>query len=164
MSQTTYTLKAIPNGVAGTKETLRQMARLVRAYKKHPLIFRLSRQITKDIPQKDWVGEAKAIHAFVRDRIRYVKDIDGVETLQTPPKTVEIGCGDCDDKSTLAGALLQSIGHPVRFVVVGQAPGKFAHVYLETKIKNRWFPVETTEPWEFGEVKKKLPYRGVYYV
>lgn len=161
---TTYTMTKIPSGEAGTIETLKYMARLVRAYKTHPLIFQLSRHLTKSLKQKDFAGEAKVIHAFVRDKIRYVKDVNGVETLQTPVKTLEIGTGDCDDKSTLTATLLESLGHPTRFVVVGHSPGKFCHVYLETKIGSRWFAIETTEPWQMGEVRKKLPYKKVWHI
>lgn len=92
------------------------------------------------------------IHRFVRDRIRYVKDIKGVETLQSPEKTLEIGQGDCDDKSVLVGALLESIGHPVRFKAIGFIPGVFSHVLPETKIGSKWIAVETTEPWPLGRL------------
>jgi transglutaminase-like putative cysteine protease len=154
----------IPNGTAGTKETLKQMARFVRAGKTHPHIFTLARRLIANVPQKDWAGEARAIHKFVRDKIRYVKDVAGVETVQTPEKTLEFRSGDCDDKSILVASLLQSIGHPVRFVVVGPEPNKFTHVYVETKIGRRWVAVECTEPWELGEVRKKPVSRGVFFV
>lgn len=150
--------------MAGTRETLKQMRELVRKYKTHPLVFLLARKLIEGLPQKAFTEEAKAIHKFVRDEIRYVKDVHGVETLQSPDKTLQLRAGDCDDKSTLTASLLQSIGHPVRFVVVGNEPGRFSHVFVETKIRNKWYPVETTEPWKFGEVKRKAKYRGVYFV
>ncbi len=46
--------------------------------------------------------------------------------------------------------LLESIGHPTRFVAVGFRPHNYSHVYLETKIGNTWLGLETTEPVEVG--------------
>jgi len=125
------------------------MSGLVKEYKKALPIRTLALQLVKRNGQKDWLGEVRKIQEFVRDRIRYVKDIRGVETLQTPVKTLEFGQGDCDDKSTLVAALLESIGHPTRFVAVGFS-GQFAHVLVETKIGNKWIAVETTEPVGLG--------------
>jgi transglutaminase-like putative cysteine protease len=96
------------------------------------------------------MGEIKRIHAYVRDNIRYLRDIHGVETLQSPPETLRRGYGDCDDKATLAATLLAAIGHPSRFVAIGRAPGKFSHVYVETRIGPRWISLETTEPVDVG--------------
>ena len=85
--RTTYTLMSIPNGVNGTKTTLRIMREIVRKYKKDPAIYELSRKLVNHLGQKDWRGEGRALHNFVRDKIRYVKDIRGVETIQTPVET-----------------------------------------------------------------------------
>lgn len=134
------------------------MRALVKKYKTSPTIYNLSRRIVYGLPQKDYLGEAKRVHQFVRDQIRYVKDIYGVETLQTPEKTLHIKQGDCDDKSTLAAALLESLGHPTRFLVVGPKPDHFVHVFPQVYIYKRWHTVECTEPWKFGEVRKKFPY------
>lgn len=146
----TYTLHNIPNGPSGTAATLDLMNRLVKKYKQAPDIRELALHLTKHLPQKDGVGEVKAIHRFVQNRIRYIKDIDGIETLQTPLQTLRIGQGDCDDKATLVGALLGSIGHPSRFRAIGFMRNSFCHVYPETKLGGQWVSVETTEPVDIG--------------
>jgi transglutaminase-like putative cysteine protease len=128
------------------------MSQLVRSSKKNPEIRQLALSLVRRNGQKDWVGEVRDLHAFVRDRIRYVKDIRGVETLHTPEKLLEYGQGDCDDKSTLLATLLETLGHPTRFVAVGFRPGRFDHVYVETKIGPRWIGLESTEPWPPGKV------------
>ena len=110
----------------------------------------LALSLISDLNQKDYIAEAKRIHAFVRDKIRYVRDVDGVETLHTPDKVIEYGQGDCDDKSILAASLLGAIGHKTRFVAMGFKDKPFSHVYLETKIGNKWVGFETTEPVNFG--------------
>ena len=71
--------------------------------------------------------------------------------MQTPDKTLSDGSGDCDDKCVLLAALLQSIGHPVRFVAVGfRRGGPLSHVFVETPIGAYWICCETTEPWPLG--------------
>jgi transglutaminase-like putative cysteine protease len=104
------------------------------------------------------------IHQFVRDKIRYTKDVVGVETIQSPDMTLKLRTGDCDDKSILIASLLLSIGHPCRFVVVGPEKNVYSHVYVETKIGNKWLPVETTEPWNMGEIRKPSISRLEYHI
>jgi transglutaminase-like putative cysteine protease len=146
----TVTLAAIDSGRPGVVETLHHMRRIAREARRDFFVRRKAEQIIAHIPGKDWAGEARAIHAFVRDEITYRLDPNETEMIRTPAKVLEAGVGDCDDKATLAAALLESIGHPARFVAVGFVPGELTHVYVETKIGERWFAVETTEPVEFG--------------
>lgn len=102
------------------------------------------------LPPKDWQAEMQAIFAFVRDRIRYVRDVAGVETVATPVKTLELGQGDCDDKTTLLAALLGTIGCETRFVALGFAPGHYSHVILEAQCNGEWVPLDPTEPVGIG--------------
>lgn len=126
------------------------MRTITRQAKKRLPVVELSRSLVNHLLPKDWAGEVEALHRFVRDRIRYVKDVRGVETVATPEYTVATGSGDCDDKSVLLAALLEAIGHPTKFVAIGFIPNSFAHVFVETKIGPRWIALETTEPVEVG--------------
>ena len=153
----------IPPGSYGTRVTLALMSKLTRGSKKILSIRLLSLKLVNGKSQKDYWSEVKSIHKFVRDDIRYVRDVRGVETLHTPEKTLEFGQGDCDDKSTLLASLLESIGHRTRFVAVGFVPGKFSHVYVETKVGNRWIALETTEPWEAGRFPPGIVIRMVQH-
>jgi len=150
----------IPDGKAGIKQTLYIMRDVTRQAKHDFRIRQLAGDLTRHLGSKNWMAEVKVLHAFVRDRIRYVRDIRNVETIQTPDKTLEFGYGDCDDKSTLLASLLEVIGHPVRFAAVGFKPGDFSHVYVETLIGNKWYPLETTEPvadgWQPPNIKSKM--------
>lgn len=123
---------------------------MVNDSKKLLSIRQLALQLTGDLPQKDWRGEIERLHRFVRDKIRYVKDIRGVETVQMPVRTLEFGQGDCDDKSTLLASLLESLGHKTRFVAIAFAPDKFSHVFVEAKLGRGWIALETTEPKPAG--------------
>lgn len=107
--------------------------------------------LTQGLRQKDRIGEIRALFDYVQNNIRYVRDIREVETLQFPEQTMSQESGDCDDKSTLLASLLESIGHPTRFVAVGFKPGHYSHVFVDTRIgQNGWLTLDTTEPHPMG--------------
>ena len=154
-------MQTIPAGTAGTRATLSIMRRLVREGKINPLVRQTAVDVTTGLLQKDRLAEIKALHRFVRDRIRYVRDIHGVETLHTAEKVLQNKAGDCDDKTILLASLLESLGYTTRLVAVGfsdpvknlfgQLQAKnYSHVYPEVFYKGKWIPLETTEPVEIG--------------
>lgn len=150
LTPTTAQLSLIPSGKAGILDTLKAMSRFVKDGKKTMPVREAALSITQPCQQKDYACEVRAIHAFVRDSIRYVQDIQDVETVASPEKTLEYRAGDCDDKVVLLCALLAAVGHPTRFVAVSFEPGVYSHVYAETLIGDRWIPLETTEAVEAG--------------
>jgi len=154
---------SLPPGTAGTRATLNYMRGMVRRYKKAVPIRQLAFAIIDNVRgHKNFGAQVRAIHAWVQSNIQYVKDIRGVETLATPVKTLEFGKGDCDDQSVLVASLLESIGHPTRFVAIKLQPfGPFVHVFTETKVGPRWYAVETTEPWPAGKGPPKFAGRMV---
>lgn len=144
-------LGSLPSDAPGTHATLKLMAGLVKRYKRDPLMRDTAISLIAGLRPRDWTGETRALYEYVRDRIRYTRDISGVETLQTPPVTMELEAGDCDDKSTLLATLLECIGHPTRFVATGyRAPQAFSHVYVETLLGTRWIPLDPTTDKPFG--------------
>ena len=146
-----FTKQTIPGGPAGVKATLRLMSANAKRGKVHQAVYMKARTLTRALSQKDKRSEIAALHAFVRDHIRYVADPIGVEFLQTADKTLAIGSGDCDDKSTLLGALLESIGYATRFCAIGYKKGSFSHVYPQVSIgDDKWLTLETTENWPVG--------------
>lgn len=126
------------------------MRRLAREARTDPEIRQLAIQLTSHVANEDFRGEANALFEYVRDRIRYVQDVNEVETISSPRITLELGAGDCDDKVTLLAALLESIGHPARFAAVAFSPDAFEHVILETRIGPHWVPLETTKEVPMG--------------
>lgn len=145
-------LATIPNGDAGTRETLKIMSEYARASVRNPaqIVRRQAIALLGSLPPRQWVLEMKTLHAFVRDQIRYMKDPHNLELVQTPEVTLELGVGDCDDKATLLAALLSASGHPAQFVAVSFDSGPFSHVLVETQIGNRWIPLETIIPKDAG--------------
>lgn len=144
------TLQNIPRGKAGIIHTLELMRRLVREGKKKLPIRQTALFIVQDLPQKDFFGEINELFLFIRDSIRYVKDVNGVETIQYPEITLQIKQGDCDDKSVLLAALLESIGHKTRFKAVGFSPDKFSHVYVEAFLNGKWIALDPTMNNQLG--------------
>lgn len=126
------------------------MRGVVRAGKKSQIVREKALRLVGSLPQKSWGAEIRALFFFVRDQIRFVRDMNGIEVLHTPDAVMELGQGDCDDKSILLASLLEAIGHPTRFVAVGFTPGEYEHVFVETKLADRWIPLDPTEPVEPG--------------
>lgn len=128
------------------RATLAHMARIVRDWRHRPEVTETARSIIAGIAEKDHAAEMVALFEYVRDRIRYTMDSNAVERLQTPDYTLRVRQGDCDDKSILLAALLESIGIPTRFVAVGFAPDLFEHVYVEAAPGfSEWIALDATE-------------------
>jgi transglutaminase-like putative cysteine protease len=139
-------LLGIPDGIEGVRVTLAHMARLVREWRHRPELTEIARRIVGDLPEKDHVAEMVALFEFARDEIRYIRDTNGVERIQTPEYTLRERQGDCDDKAILLAALLESIGIPARFVAVGFSPDFFEHVYIEAMPDFvEWIALDATE-------------------
>lgn len=147
-------LAGLPAGRAGTIATLKHMREFVRAALRAPdqRIRQTALMILRDarVPARKWNAELAALLQFVQDRVRYVRDPVGLELVQAPERTLDIGQGDCDDKSTLLAALLMATGHPARFTVVGFRGKPYSHVFVEAKSGLRWVPMETILPKPLG--------------
>lgn len=127
------------------------MQRIVKRSKTDIKVRNLALSIVRHLPPKDFAGQARACFYWVRDNIRYVGDVSGVETIHTPEELLKTMQGDCDDKSIMVCALLESIGHKTRFLAIGRHAGQYSHVLAETRIGNSWFAMETTENYAFGQ-------------
>lgn len=75
--------------------------------------------------------------------------------IQYPDRTLEIGSGDCDDKTVLLATLLESIGIPTALQAVGFSPNRFTHVFVLANLQGKWIGLETTEPWKMGSYVAK---------
>lgn len=129
------------------------MAELIRQGRTALPVRETMKTLIRHLPQKDYMGEIAAAHAFVRDRVRYTRDIRSVETLHTAERLLADRQGDCDDKSILVAALLESIGHRTRLVAIGPRKGVFSHVFpqvVHPKEPGVWINLECTEPWPVG--------------
>lgn len=156
---TTSKTVTVPDGEAGTKRALSVMARYASDAKADWRIRCIALDLVKDLPAKDYLAEITLIHRYVRDNIRYVRDIRDVETIATPLETLRTGQGDCDDKATLLAALLESIGVECRFCAVGKSPGYWSHVLTQALYRGKWLSLEATEPVSPGWHPHDYPYQ-----
>ena len=150
---------SIPDGVAGTRETLKLMADIVRSYKKDSTIRQMAGDLVQYCPSQSFMQEVKAIFQWVKNNVRYLQDVNEIETLQTPDVTLNIRRGDCDDHSVLLASLLESIGHPCRFIALGYSqPGQFEHVYTQTLVGTDWVGLDSTVSASFAGWCPEPPY------
>lgn len=140
-------LLSLPEGEAGVARTLQMMVGLVRQYKTDLNVNELAGDLVQGCAPKDRRAELDSLQRFVRDSIRYVNDVDGVEMLQTPVQTLRRQRGDCDDKAVLLCALCASIGFPTRFCAVEvRGQGYFTHVMAQARLGRGFINMETIVP------------------
>ena len=95
---------------------------------------------------------ARAVYAAVVRRVNYARDPFRTELVQSPRETVNRGIGDCEDMVVLGGAVLASLGVPVRVVVVGYGPAGYDHTYLEYDAGRGWRAWDATLASSVGAV------------
>ncbi len=137
----------LSDGFRGTDQTVDIMRKITTGSygMRSPRIRALAINILRGagVPEKAYAQEANAIFCWVRDNIRYTKDVVGQETL-CPPEEIAFNtrAGDCDDKAMLCAALLGSIGTQTRFKVMGVNPTQYSHVYLVALVNGTWIPMD----------------------
>lgn len=141
------TLAGQPPGSLASFDTIRRMRALVRQYASHPAILNQAANIVWFSPVRDERHEARELFQFVKNNVRYTKDVVGLETLATPLLVLQRRVGDCDDMATLLATLLESVGHPTRFVM-GAYHGSphYEHVYLQTFVNGEWIDADPSMP------------------
>jgi hypothetical protein len=145
----------IPTGLAGTRRTVVHVGRLIRDgagdfYVRQKAIDIL---LARGVPPKDYLGEIAALFQWVQRHVRYTKDPFRIEVLHSARRMLELRAGDCDDMTIVLGALIKSVGHPVRIVLTGPDPRRpdlFSHIYLEARHLDQWIPLDATMPYPMG--------------
>lgn len=147
------TVSTIPGGDRGTKATLEQMRKITVGAvtdRKHGAFLRgLAMKITREAgcESKEHLCEAKALADWVRDEIRWVRDINGFETLQWPERTLQYQAGDCDDLSILLAALAMTIGFQTYFKAIAanrKERDQYSHVYVLIGVSGKKIPADPT--------------------
>ena len=129
----------LPTGVAGSLATVDKLKELARFRSRHPLVRELALRILEHygVESQNYYDEAYAIGDFVKKNVRYVRDINGIETVHDPVMLIDQlkrgkAHGDCDDMSLLIATLLLSIGHQpfYRIVKYYEGMGPYQHIYV----------------------------------
>jgi hypothetical protein len=143
-------LVPLPRGDAGTDATVGAMWALAIEASRHPLIRALARGLERAAG-----SAADAVFYWQRRAYKFVRDPDGVEYLRHPASMVQAWqragpgqrvIGDCDDRTTLAVAVLLAMGSTPAIAVVGKsATGPFEHVYPGVLDGDVFYPIDAQE-------------------
>ncbi len=138
----------LPEGVAGTQQTLEAMRELTTAAQLDPIVRSIALQLWRRGGERPY-ETASLVRRFVRSRVGFV--MEPVEMLHPPGwmlRQVAAGgrpYGDCDDMAMIAGALLVALGIPVRFTAVKPAgDDDYVHVFAEMFDRGTWYMVDPT--------------------
>lgn len=146
-----YRTVTLSSGRAGVLQTLTQMRVFVNDGRISPAIRNCALRIVWNVPERDHLAEVTALFEYVRDSIRYVRDVNNVETVSSADNTLAILQGDCDDQTVLLCALLESVGYPTRFVVAGYHDQNcFEHVFCQVFFDGQWVNGDATEKQPLG--------------
>jgi len=66
--------------------------------------------IIKDCPTNDKECQINLIYRHIVENFNYLSDPTGVEFIQSPQETIQVGGGDCEDLSILFNSLLENVG------------------------------------------------------
>lgn len=146
----TYEVQLSDNNKA-TYESVEVIKKLIEEGKKDIVIRTTAEKIVQYIEPKDYEREVKAVYNFVVRRLRYTKDIHRVETVHRARELLRRHkkAADCDDFVILTGALLQSIGHPVRIVIIGNNyldKEDYSHIYIQVMAGKKWVSLDGSVP------------------
>ena len=105
-------------------------------------------------PEKNNPEEVKAVFAFVRKHVRYVRDPIGIDTFQHALRTLHkdvssigFGGGDCDDYTIVLGSMLGAIGFPVKSRIIQTTDAdSWNHIYLLVGLPPRNPPKQAGAP------------------
>jgi transglutaminase-like putative cysteine protease len=139
----------IPRGYAGTRQTVSYIVQLIKEGAKDFCVRQRAIDILigNGVRPKDYRGEIRTLFEWVKNNVRYTRDIHRVELLHSARRMLELRAGDCDDMTILLSTMLKAVGHPVRLVLVGFNPKRkrlFSHIYLEAFCRGSWIPLDPT--------------------
>jgi len=121
------------------------------------------------VPPRAWDKEVKALFEYVQNKVRYTRDVYGLDTYQRAVRTLQLGIGDCDDQTILLGSMLQAAGYPIALKIISTKDSEgFNHIYLLVGLPptapQKWMPLDPSMPYPAGwevpryKVKDELIY------
>jgi transglutaminase-like putative cysteine protease len=138
-----------------TQETLKLMQRHIDEWGRHPFFVQLARRVADIANATKPEDESWAVWAWVRANVTYRADPVGTQWIQDPYETaVKSKAGNCANMATLAGTMLQALGHPATATAVWWSDrDEWTHaVCLDEKTGRVVDPVSPTFAWPpFGK-------------
>lgn len=108
------------------------------------VVERFSKQYYTDLlPFKDY--SLRDFFNFVAKDIRYVPDPEGIERVCRPQVTLNIGFGDCDDKTVLCLAFFIMKQITCGYSIISNKKGKsFHHIFPFIIVNNKQYDYDAT--------------------
>lgn len=153
--------------------TLSEIGKAIKNGAEYLPIRNLAASLATLAPPKDFLSQLKNVYNYVIKNWRYVRDPRHKELLTASPRAVfnlvlagdrkglgyGKGGGDCDCITVGLGAMLQSIGFPLRIVTTAHKfspPARlFGHVFLQAHVKpHGWITIDPVlHPYQkFGSI------------
>ena len=98
------------------------------------------------IHERDKVGAVAAVYRFVRDEVRFTEEAG--EQVLSPGRTLAWRYGDCDDKTALVCAMLESIRVRWKTALLGRLAGdgfRPFHILPYAFVQGVWVPLEVSD-------------------
>ena len=154
-----YELHHIPRQQMIDK-TVAAMKVLIERAKESYDFVNFARNLVNQCNGHEFGCEVQLIFNFVQSQIRYVRDPFGIELVSAPFRTLQIKCGDCDDKTVLFCALAESVGHKTRIVLESMNGRGWSHVRADVFLNGKWISADCTPEnkpfgWMSPAVKKR---------
>lgn len=125
-------------------QTIKIIEQFIKEYSLLPEIRQLVASILKPCKSKNYLCYVQKIVEYIQKYVKYVNDPPKSEILQSPLRTLQLGIGDCDDHTILAGTLLRAAGFKIR-ITLGAPLGRYNHVYIHVYVPGHgWVTVDTT--------------------
>lgn len=141
--------------------TIKIVGQTIKNAAKYLPIRNLSARLAANASPKDYLGQVNKIYDWAIEHWRYVRDPAHRELVTTSPSALYRlvlgadgvgigggkGAGDCDDIAAGMGAMLMSIGFPVRLATTappGSQPGPmYGHIFAQANVpKIGWVTVD----------------------
>ena len=150
---------------------------IVRVYRGRLPIRQKAVEIVQEagVPPKHKLAQALAIGTYCQETLYYVNE--GIETFQTPIRTLRNGFGDCDDYTTLIASLCEAIGIPCRLEAIAvqrTPPGlgdlfrddsrALIHIFPVAVVNGRRVPLDGTLDLPIGTDPVRVIQRRGRYV
>jgi len=127
---------------ADAESIVNHLQGFVDVFGRTPQVRAAAEAVLRSTRDNDLAAHARALLAWVKERVKYLPDPDGAEWIVSPLVQLDriaaegFSYGDCDDHVLLLGALLQSIGIPATVHAVKIRPSDpwFNHVILSARL------------------------------
>jgi hypothetical protein len=162
----------------GAPQTVAVMRRAVLESQGHFGVRKVAEAACQALASKDYTSEYLALYNLVLARCRYMRDPRTVELVKAPYLVCDelLGGGrpslDCDDMSSLLGALILAVGGTVRFVTVAfalqvyQGQQQYSHVFAQAQEPRtgQWIVLDPVAAEKTPEMMKRIKAAAVWPV